>query len=312
VSKVSFVEIIDDQVGQRIDNFLFTHLKGVPKSHIYQLLRKGEIRVNKKRIKPVYRLQLDDIIRIAPIRMAPPEEQQEPGNNLKKLIHDHIIYEDLNLLIVNKPAGLAVHGGSGINLGLIEALRAMRPQERFLELVHRLDRDTSGCLIVAKKRSILRELHELLRKGKVTKIYQALTLGHWPKKINKIKKAIRKNTLQSGERIVKVAEDGKAAYTEIHVIKKHELADLVEVILHTGKTHQIRVHTQDAGHPVAGDQKYGDRAFNKIMKAHGLNRMFLHAHKIEFTLPSTEKLISITAPLDTELDRVASSLVEHE
>ena len=304
---VQFIEIDDEHVGRRIDNFLLNKLKGLPKSRLYLLLRKGEIRVNKKRIKPSYKLQQNDVIRIAPLRLATEVQPSKPNKELLKKLSNKILYEDQDLLIINKPVGIAVHGGSGIRLGLIESLRIMRPEEHFLELVHRLDRDTSGCLIIAKKHRVLRELHKLLRENKIGKIYTALTLGHWPKKINKVNIALRKNVLRSGERIVKASEEGKAAFTEFTVMQNFAISSLVTVRLYTGRTHQIRAHAQLSGHPVAGDDKYGDRAFNRIMQKKGLRRMFLHARKIKFMLASGKK-ISIEAPLDDELEQFLKQL----
>lgn len=306
-SNVQYITVDVEHVDRRIDNFLLNKLKGLPKSRLYLLLRKGEIRVNKKRIKPSYRLQMGDVIRIAPLRLSPETKPVQPNKELLTKLANRILYEDADLLIVNKPVGVAVHGGSGIKLGLIELLRIMHPQEHFLELVHRLDKDTSGCLIIAKKHSVLRKLHELLRESRVCKTYVALTSGHWRNKINKVNIALRKNLLSSGERVVKVAEGGKSAFTEFEVVKNFKIASLVEAKLHTGRTHQIRVHAQISGHPIAGDDKYGDRDFNRIMQNKGLRRMFLHAKKIVFTSPSGKK-ISITAPLDDELLKVLSNI----
>jgi len=304
---VQFIEVDDEHIGRRIDNFLLNKLKGLPKSHLYLLLRKGEIRVNKKRIKPSYKLQQNDVIRVAPLRLSIEAQPSKPSKELLKKLSNKVLYEDQDLLIINKPVGIAVHGGSGIRLGLIESLRIMRPEAHFLELVHRLDRNTSGCLIIAKKHSILRELHKLLCENKIKKIYTALTLGRWPKKINKVNIALRKNVLRSGERIVKASEQGKAAFTEFKVIQNFAISSLVAVKLYTGRTHQIRVHAQLSGHPIAGDDKYGDRAFNRIMWKRGLRRMFLHARKIKFVLPSGKK-ISIEAPLGEELEQILKQL----
>ncbi|MGD9153059.1 MAG: RluA family pseudouridine synthase [Gammaproteobacteria bacterium] len=306
-SAIQYIEVNDEHIDRRIDNFLLNKLKGLPKSRLYLLLRKGEIRVNKKRIKPSYRLQMGDIIRIAPLYLSPKTKPAKPNKELLEKLAKRILYEDADLLIINKPVGIAVHGGSGIRLGLIELLRIMRPKEPYLELVHRLDRNTSGCLVIAKKPSVLRKLHNLLRENKMQKIYIALTLGHWRKKINKVDIALRKNVLSSGERVIRASDQGKAAFTEFKVVKDFSVASLVEVKLHTGRTHQIRVHAQISGHPIAGDDKYGDRAFNRIMRDKGLRRMFLHAEKIAFTSTSGKR-ISITAPLDNELSDVLKQL----
>jgi 23S rRNA pseudouridine955/2504/2580 synthase len=306
---VQFIEIDSAQADRRIDNFLLQKLKGVPKSRIYNLLRRGEIRVNKKRVKPIYRLQLGDVIRIAPLRTSQTAQLARPNKAILKKLSACILYEDEDLLILNKPSGMAVHGGSGINAGLIELLRMMRPDADFLELVHRLDRDTSGCLLIAKKRSILRELHAMLRAGQIVKIYYALTLGKWPKKINRVDVPLQKNIKVSGERIVKVADEGKSSVTDFIVARKFALATFVKIKLLTGRTHQIRVHAQFAGHPLAGDPKYGDRAFNRMLRAKGLHRLFLHAGELQFMLPSSGKRISVNAPLDEELQQFLTSLI---
>jgi len=289
-----------NHAGQRIDNFLITKLKGAPKSLIYRIVRKGEVRVNKKRIKPDYRLQESDVIRVPPVRLAEPSTPTKPSRNVKNLLQDRILFEDDDIVIINKPAGMAVHGGSGISLGVIEALRAMRPQAKFLELVHRLDRDTSGCLVLAKKSSALKELHELMRSGKVEKIYQTLVRGQWPKQIKLVDAPLKKNELKSGERIVNVSSDGKPAATEFRIIQQFPKATLVEAKLLTGRTHQIRVHALHVGHPIVGDEKYGDKDFNKIMRQQGCKRLFLHAAKISFNL-SGKKKITISAELDKDL-----------
>jgi 23S rRNA pseudouridine955/2504/2580 synthase len=308
VTAVQYVTIEADFAGQRIDNFLVTRLKGMPKSHVYRILRKGEVRVNKKRIQPSYRLQADDIVRLPPMRLDIPEAPPTPHRNLVALLQERIVYEDKNLLIINKPSGIAVHGGSSVKLGLVEALRNMYPKLPQLELAHRLDADTSGCLVLAKKRSILRELHELLRSGKVRKVYLALTKGHWKESELRVEAALQKNHLSSGERIVKVNKDGKPSLTVFTPIKDFANAMLVEAELHTGRTHQIRVHAQHRGHQIAGDEKYGDREFNKQMRDAGVKRLFLHAHFVEFTLPSTGELISVRVPLDADLEACLHNL----
>ncbi len=303
-SEIKFLEVDENRQGQRIDNFLITHLKGVPKSLIYRILRKGEVRVNKKRVKPDYRLNQADMIRIPPLRLGQAtnkDEAAKPSESLQELLIQRVLYEDNGLLIINKPAGIAVHGGSGISLGLIEALRAMRPQEKFLELVHRLDRDTSGCLIFAKKASVLRELHELLRNNQIEKIYLALVKGYWPKYIRMVDAPLLKNELQSGERVVKVSAQGKQALTEFRIMQRFDEATLVEAKLLTGRTHQIRVHAAHSEHPIIGDEKYGDKEFNKQMRKHGCRRLFLHACRLSFTLPSTQQTIMVSAQLEKSL-----------
>lgn len=297
---VKFVDITLDQAGQRVDNFLLKTLKGVPKSRIYRIMRKGEVRVNRSRVKPSYKLVVGDQVRIPPVRVAERETLPAPGFKLQELLEDSVIYEDDLLLVLNKPAGLAVHGGSGINLGLIEALRATRPKHAFLELVHRLDKETSGCLIVAKKRSALRFLQDEMRARRVTKIYQALTSHRWPRGFKKIDVPLLKYELKSGERMVKVDPAGKTTLTHFAVLQRFDDATLMEVTLGTGRTHQIRVHTQFVDCPVAGDEKYGHDEYNEKMKKLGLKRMFLHAIKLKFQSPEGQQ-ISVEAPLPNEL-----------
>ncbi|WP_462164048.1 23S rRNA pseudouridine(955/2504/2580) synthase RluC [Pseudoalteromonas xiamenensis] len=304
--KVTFVTIDEDQAGQRIDNFLITFLKGVPKSAVYKILRKGEVRVNKKRIKPLYKLQLNDELRIPPIRVAE-KEQQVPDSihRLDKVVQlqDNILYEDNYLMVLNKPSGLAVHGGSGLSFGLIEAIRALRPEERSLELVHRLDRDTSGCILISKKRSILKGLHEQLREKTMEKNYWALVKGEWSAKNKNVTEPLKKNTLQSGERVVRVdAEEGKPSHTRFRVLERFDGATLVQASPVTGRTHQIRVHTQCKGHPIACDDKYGDAEFDSNMKATGLNRLFLHARELRFIHPKLETTVHVEAPIDANLE----------
>ncbi|GAA0851892.1 23S rRNA pseudouridine(955/2504/2580) synthase RluC [Aliiglaciecola litoralis] len=305
---VQFITIEPDHDGQRIDNFLRTLLKGVPKSLIYRILRKGEVRVNKKRVKPEYKLCGGDEIRVPPIRVS--ESNAAPSTKLDKVanLESHIIYEDDVLLVVSKPSGMAVHGGSGLSFGVIEALRALRPQAKFLELVHRLDRDTSGCLLIAKKRSALKHLHEQLRNKTVDKRYHALVEGQWPKHRFKVKAPLRKNTLQSGERMVSVSLDGKESETRYRILQQFKECTLVEACPITGRTHQIRVHCLHAEHPIAGDTKYTPEAFNQHMQQYGLNRLFLHAYELLYIHPVTEKKMRHTASLDKVLSRTIANL----
>jgi 23S rRNA pseudouridine955/2504/2580 synthase len=299
---VTFLTIDDNHVGQRIDNFLITRLKGLPKSHLYRVLRKGEVRVNKKRIKPEYRLQLGDMVRVPPLRLSTQSNAPaKPSQNAQQLLTTRVLYEDKNLLIINKPSGMAVHGGSGVSLGVIEILRAMRPQEKFLELVHRLDRDTSGCLMLAKKASVLKELHELLRSGNMEKKYWALVKGYWPKHLHIVDAPLKKYELRCGERMVNVDQEGKAAVTEFRVLQRFENTTLLEATLQTGRTHQIRVHALHAGYPLAGDDKYGDKDFNKNMRAYGCKRLFLHAVSLSFVLPTTGQRVSVSSEVDDSL-----------
>jgi 23S rRNA pseudouridine955/2504/2580 synthase len=299
-AKVSFLTITDDYHDQRIDNFLFTHLKNMPKTRIYRLLRKGEIRVNKKRVSAPYRLQAGDILRLPPMfheEVVPPI----PGERTIDMLKDTILYEDKGLLIINKPPGIPVHGGTGIHVGVVEALRNMYPAHATLELAHRIDIDTSGCLILAKKRSVLRELHGLMREGKVTKHYTALTKGHWKPHEYIVDVPLLKNHLNSGERMVKVDKEGKPSLTVFTPIETFGQLMLVDAALHTGRTHQIRVHARYRNHSLVGDEKYGDKALNKTMREKGLKRCFLHAHFVSFTLPSTGETLAITAPLPDDL-----------
>lgn len=308
-ASVQLLTISDDEAGQRLDNFLLAKLKGVPKSLIYRIVRKGEVRVNKGRTKPEYKLQADDVVRIPPVRVA--EKNDAPiSNKLQKVaeLEQHILFEDDVLLVLNKPSGTAVHGGSGLSFGVIEALRALRPQARFLELVHRIDRDTSGILLVAKKRSALRALHEQLRDKTVQKDYLALVRGQWQAHVKQIQAPLLKNELASGERIVKVHSDGKPSETRFRIEERYEVATLVKASPITGRTHQIRVHTQYAGHPIACDDKYGDVEFDQKMRALGLNRLFLHAYAIRFIHPKSGEEMVITAPLDKQMKSVLANL----
>lgn len=308
-SVVRFVDIEPEQAGQRIDNFLITKLKGVPRSRIYRILRKGEVRVNKGRIKPEYKLKAGDQVRIPPVRIEEKPAAQTPPQAQIDRLEASILFEDKGLIIFNKPSGLAVHGGSGLSFGLIEALRASRPTAPYLELVHRLDRDTSGLLLVAKKRSYLRHLHEQLRADKgVRKHYRALVCGHWDLGKHHENAPLYKNTLSSGERIVRVDEKGKSAHTLFKPISRFKVASYMEVELFTGRTHQIRVHAAHAGHPVAGDDKYGKQDCNKLLKKYGLKRLFLHAYRLEFTHPGTEQPMDVIAPLDNKLSAVLDAL----
>jgi len=308
IPKVQFVTIEPELEGQRIDNYLHTFLKGVPKSRIYRILRKGEVRVNKKRVKPEYKLQANDELRIPPVRVSEPTAL--PSTNLNKVssLENHILYEDEWLIVLNKPSGTAVHGGSGLSFGVIEALRALRPKQNFLELVHRLDRDTSGCLLIAKKRSALKNLHEQLRDRKVDKRYQALVSGEWPANRFKVKAPLLKNTLKSGERIVLVDEEGKPSETRYRILESFDQATLVEASPITGRTHQIRVHCLHAGHPIASDNRYGDKDFDQRVYKIGLKRLFLHAHSLAFIHPNTDERVTYKAPLEPVLISVLKRL----
>ena len=297
---VKFVEITSEHSDQRIDNYLFTLLKGVPKSRIYRIIRKGEIRINGSRIKPDYKLNEGDKIRIPPVRIAEREAFILPSKKLQYSLEKNILYEDDALLVLNKPSGLAVHGGSGIKLGLIEALRLIRPKTDYFELVHRIDRETSGCLIVAKKRSSLRYLQEQMRSKRISKVYRALATGKWPRGMRRIDLPLMAFEQKTGEKIVRVNPKGKKSVTIFSVMKRYRNFTLLEALLETGRTHQIRVHAQHIGCPLAGDNKYGLDDINKDIRKSGLKRMFLHALKIGFSLPCG-KNIFIEAPMPSDL-----------
>jgi len=301
---VSYVEIDESGEAQRIDNFLFKNLKGVPKSHIYRILR-GEVRVNKKRVDQTYRLKLGDLLRIPPIRVA---EKHEPEQAHIPAVEFPIIYEDDALVVVNKPSGVAVHGGSGVSFGVIEQMRRARPQAKFLELVHRLDRETSGVLLLAKKRSALTAMHEIMREGNSDKRYYALVLGQWKNVKQHVKLPLHKFDTPQGEKRVMVREDGQASHSIFTLLKSWPEFSLLEAQLKTGRTHQIRVHLSHLGFPIAGDDKYGDFARNKALIKQGLKRMFLHAHSISFSHPLTGEPMQLVAPLPKELESFIAKL----
>lgn len=304
-SNVQYFVVPEDNAGQRIDNFLMTRLKGVPKSRIYRILRKGEIRVNKKRVNASYRLIEGDSVRLPPVFLEEKAKQIPPSKDTQALLAGRILYEDENILIINKPSGMSVHAGSTVRVGVVEALKHMYPKLPNLELAHRLDSETSGCLVLAKRKRILRELHSLLREAKIVKIYWALTLGKWKDSELRVDLPLYKDYQDGGKHVVEVHQRGKSALTVFHTLKSFKReASFMEVKLFTGRTHQIRVHAQHQGHPVAGDDRYGDLEFNKLVKNLGLRRMFLHARSIDFTLPSLDQHIKVVAPLDTELEAV--------
>lgn len=305
--KVRFCEVDEHREGQRLDNFLLRELKGVPKTRIYRALRKGEIRVNKGRVKADYRVEAGDTIRIPPLRTN--QERPEPslGRDFEAHLEACIVYEDDGLLVINKPSGLAVHGGSGLNFGLIEALRKIRPMQKYLELVHRLDRDTSGCTMVAKKSSVLKGIHKKLRGVGVDKRYLALVAGRWPKYCLRVEVPLIKNTLVSGERMVKVDINGKPSLTEFVVVERFADATLIEAKPVTGRTHQIRVHALHAGYPILGDEKYGNRETNRLFRHRGLKRLFLHAKSLSLEYPE-DSLLEVEAPLDDNLIKLLKNL----
>ena len=307
---VQLLEITSDQAGQRIDNFLRTYLKGAPKTLIYRILRKGEVRINKGRVKPEYKLQAGDVVRIPPVRVSEPDEPVPLAQGLLERLERAIVYEDNTLIVLNKPAGLAVHGGSGLNFGAIEAMRQLRPDAKDLELVHRLDRDTSGLLLMTKKRSLLRHLHELLRNGGIDKRYMALVRGRWEASCKQVNAPLEKNTLRSGERLVEVNDEGKESLTKFKVLRRFgDYATLIEASPVTGRTHQIRVHTQYAGHSIAGDSKYGDEGFSQEIRDLGGKRLFLHAYALNFVMPDGRKM-ALEAPADAMWQATVEKLCE--
>jgi 23S rRNA pseudouridine955/2504/2580 synthase len=294
-ARATWLEIGEEHVAQRIDNFLLRHLKGVPKSHVYRVLRSGQVRVNSGRVKPEYRLQAGDRVRVPPIRVSQEEKPKA------KPAEFPVVYEDAALLVLDKPAGVAVHGGSGVSFGVIESLRASRPQAKFLELAHRLDRDTSGLLVVAKKRTALVELHRMLREGEVAKEYLTVTRGQWEGAGRELRESLHKYVDAKGERRVAVHEEGKEALTRVRVAKTSAAFSLLQVSLVTGRTHQIRVHLAHAGHPVLGDAKYGDFELNRRLEKAGVRRLFLHAGRLAFAHPLTREKIELKAPMPAEI-----------
>ncbi len=305
--KVSEVEIDAGSDGQRIDNFLLKTLKGVPKTRIYRILRKGEVRVNKGRIKPNHRLRLGDKVRIPPIRISQQEKGGTPSDSMLERLQSSILMEDDDFLILNKPSGIAVHGGSGLSYGVIEGLRALRPNAPYLELGHRLDRATSGCLVIAKKRSALKGFQQQLTTGGVDKHYLALVMGQWVGGEQTIQAPLKKNQLQSGERIVRVDRAGKDATSIFTPVEFYQQATLMRVTLITGRTHQVRVHSQHSRHPIAGDDKYGDEGFNRQMAKIGIKRLFLHAESLRFTIPELQTY-HLEAPLGPTLTNALEKL----
>ncbi|NOZ10601.1 MAG: RluA family pseudouridine synthase [Gammaproteobacteria bacterium] len=300
--QVQWLEVDAQHSGQRLDNYLLATLKGVPKSHIYRIVRTGEVRINKGRVRPNYRLCEGDVVRVPPIRTASREDYSHlPGFALEP----RVIYEDDFLLVMDKPSGIPVHGGSGYSLGIIEDLRRSRSRQAYLELVHRLDRETSGCLLIAKSRSALLSLHASLRdhadKG-IRRTYIALLQGSWKgAKQRRVDASLTKNVVRSGERMVVVAEDGRPSTSVFRLVRRLAHCALVEVDLHTGRTHQARVHAAHIGHPIAGDEKYGDRAFNKQCRQRGLSRLFLHASRLQFVHPGSNQAMLIETPLPEDL-----------
>ncbi|MCB1689997.1 MAG: 23S rRNA pseudouridine(955/2504/2580) synthase RluC [Halioglobus sp.] len=297
----------DEAAGQRLDNYLIREMKGVPRTRLYKALRKGEVRVNKGRVRADYRLALGDVVRLPPLHQPEPSAAPRISHQQAEQVERQILHEDDNLLVINKPSGLAVHGGSGLSFGLIECLRHIRPDTRYLELVHRLDRDTSGVILIAKRAPILRELHRQLREKHIDKRYLALVAGKWPRAVRVVDAPLEKNVLQSGERMVRVNREGKRAVTEFSVVERLQGATLIEARPITGRTHQIRVHAQHAGFPLLGDAKYSNDATESFARQIGLKRLFLHAASLQFALPDSGELV-FRAPLDLELESVLDKL----
>jgi 23S rRNA pseudouridine955/2504/2580 synthase len=300
--------ITDEEAGQRIDNFLMRHFKSVPRSRVYRLLRKGEVRVNKKRVDAEYRMAAGDEVRLPPVRLDDSEEPGRPSSSLQELIEKSVIFQDKHLLVINKPPGVAVHGGSGMSFGVIEALRASRPRET-LELVHRLDRDTSGCLCVARDRSTLVALHALIRDSGMHKTYLGLVSGSWQLGTKRIDAPLATDGRSHGERHVRVAAAGKSSVSVFKPVQFFgSAATLMEVDIPTGRTHQIRVHADFAGHPLLGDDKYGDRERNAEFKRLGLKRIFLHAQSVAFDWPGSGVPFHASAPLPDDLTAVLDAI----
>ena len=301
--EVKWLTVDEESAGQRLDNFLIRHLKGVPKTHVYRIIRSGEVRVNKGRASADTRIETGDVVRLPPVRIsdkvAEKAARPAPGREFPLLL------EDDALMAIDKPSGVAVHGGSGVSFGVIEQLRQARPLAKLLELVHRLDRETSGILLVAKKRSALKHLQDQFRERETGKTYLALVQGSWPEKLKVIDSALHKFLLPDGERRVKVTSnedpDGMRSITLVKVAERLVDCTLLEVTIKTGRTHQIRVHLASQGHPIAGDDKYGDFEWNKVLQKQGLKRMFLHAWRLQFSHPATGKRVELKSNLPSEL-----------
>ncbi len=294
---VSWIEVTEDEAGQRIDNYLLARLKGVPKSHIYRILRSGEVRINSKRVEASDRVAAGDRIRVPPVRVAE-RDAVVPAPHFKL----PILHEDDALIAIDKPSGLAVHGGSGVAHGVIESLRSMRPEAKFLELAHRLDRETSGVLLVAKKRAALVVLHEMMRSRDMDKRYFAGVAGRFRNELQRVTLSLAKRVTSAGEKRVSVSEAGQEAETVLRRVSRGEHFSLLEAELVTGRTHQIRVHLAHLGHPVLGDDKYGDYESNKALRKQGLKRMFLHAARLEFSHPVSGETLRLEAPLPADLE----------
>ena len=304
---VTWLEVGEEAEGQRLDNFLLRIAKGVPKSHIYRIVRSGEVRVNKGRVAAEYRLKVGDQLRVPPMRTAErPSQAAVPARDFE------IVWEDEALIVIDKPAGVAVHGGSGVSFGVIEQLRRARPSAKFLELAHRLDRDTSGLLIVAKKRIALTKLHDQFRDGGISKRYLALVKGRWRNELQHVRLPLHKYLTADGERRVSVTAEGKPSHSIVRLVARWENFSLVEVELKTGRTHQIRVHLAHLGFPLAGDDKYGDFSLNRDLQKAGLRRMFLHAVKLALPHPLSGAQVELESPLPSELRSFIDQLEKNE
>lgn len=309
MDKVTHIQIRADQAGQRIDNFLMRHLKGVPRSHIYRILRSGQVRVNRCRVKPAHRIETGDRVRIPPLRSPAGSPHKAPAPAaVQERLRRRVLHEDADLMALNKPSGLAVHGGSGLGYGVIEVLRAARPDLSCLELVHRLDRETSGCLLLAKNRAALASLHALLREGAMEKRYLALVAGRWRGEERVLDSPLSRVRVGSQARRVRIDEAGKAARTVLRPRWRFAHCTLLEVALDTGRTHQIRVHAASIGHPLAGDDKYGDFGFNRQMRELGLRRLFLHAQRLRLRMPGSGRPYDLEAPLEPDLEQLLERL----
>ncbi len=311
-SKVRLVTVTEEDAGQRLDNFLMRQLRRVPRALVYRIVRKGEVRVNKKRARVSDRLRVGDVVRIPPVQQAGPAPQQVFDDAARARFETLVLYEDGDLMALNKPSGMAVHGGSGLSWGLIELARAARPQARRLELVHRLDRDTSGIILLAKKASVLKALHAQVRAHRLKKVYQALVAGCWPHGRTPVDEPLLKNTLQSGERVVRVSPDGKPSRSLFIRLAACERVSRMEVRIMTGRTHQIRVHARHLGHPVLGDDKYGDAGANRQARACGLRRLALHAWRLGFEHPATRQWLELEAPVPQLFTEVFECLCQQK
>ena len=303
-SPVSLIEISAAQLGQRLDNFLFKQLNNVPRTRIYRIIRKGEVRVNKKRCKPEYKLKIGDQVRIPPLLLATgSRDKLQPSKRLVENLERNILFENGHIIIIDKPAGFAVHAGSGVDYGVIDAMRLLRPDDA-IELVHRLDRDTSGCLLLSKHRQALLDVQAALRDGTLNKKYCAIVKGRWPQEIREIKLALKKIVLSNGERRMQVDSNGKKALSRIKLLQTGNSFSLIQVELVTGRTHQIRVHCQSQGHEIAGDDKYGDIEFNRAMRRRKINRLMLHAASLELPHSKFTPELVVNAPLPTEFEQL--------